>query len=611
MIREERMPRPRRLHLIVFPLAAALGLGFGSCRNDLKVTLATPASPAKGTVAVSFTLSDSKSRLAAVTLEYSTDDGATYLPATTAGKTSGLATGSGTTHSIGWDSLADLGATKKAVALKIAASNSDGPGGSATSGAFLADNSTGSDNLPPTLAIGDPAGEPSPDSILPAATYHGHLLVTFTLADPESDKSSVSVEFSPDGGKSFLTATSADGSSLAGLLAPKAGKTYTFLWDSKADLGSVKKSDVLLRLIPSDGKPGAAAKTGYLPLDNTELVNERGPYLQLVTPSSVLVVWTTGARTTTTLAWGPTPELGSVTSKKESATVHVAELVGLAPGTTYHYKAVSSGTALAGSKFRTSPPPGTPFTFVAFGDCGGGGIAQHTLADKMLALEPDLAVITGDLVYPAGEDYDYTAKFFTPYKKLAARTVFFPSLGNHDHSTASGAAYLKNFHLPTNNPEKSERYYSFDYGDVHFVALDSNLDLSPASPQGKWLAEDLAKTTQAWKIVYWHVPMYSSGEHGSSAGVKAALSDVLTKHGVELVLVGHDHNYERTKPVDGIVHIVTGGGGKSIRSVGKSDFTAYSRSIFHFLHVKVSPAKLEIAAVDMDGKVFDSHVISK
>jgi len=600
--------------LVVALLTAALfGLGAKGCGDSsgLKSTLFTPASPATGLVDVSFELADPGGKPASVALDFSTDGGLSYSAAAISGTTSGLTPGK---HALSWHSLTDLGATKTSVILRIKPSNAEGEGTSSTSGSLLVDNTVGS-NSAPTISISDPTGETTPEAFLPKATYYGHLLVSFTLADAEGDVSSVKAEYSTDGGKIFLLATPADDASMSDLVAPADGKSYSFLWDSKADLGAVK-TDALIRLTASDSKPGSPALSGYLPIHNTALVVERGPYLQAVTPTSMMLIWTTAQRTTTIVDYGPTSDLGTVVGKSESTKLHVIELTGLATGSYYSYMAYSSGTAVGGSKFRTTPGPGTPISFVCIGDSGAGLAAfkifvQEDLAKLMTALEPDLLIHTGDVVYPNGEQKDYTEKYFTPYKALGARTVAFPSLGNHD-MRSDGVAYLKNFFLPTNNPKKDEKYYSFDYGDVHFVALDSTAKFGPTTEQGIWLEADLAKTLQPWKVVYFHHAVYSSGRHGSSLGRRADLAPTMVKYGVDLVLTGHDHHYERTKSIDGTVYIVTGGGGAPLYPYKKSSsFTHTGLSEWHFVHVKASTSKLEVKAISVIGKTIDSFSLSK
>jgi hypothetical protein len=129
--------------------------------------------------------------------------------------------------------------------------------------------------------------------------------------------------------------------------------------------------------------------------------------------------------------------------------------------------------------------------------------------------------------------------------------------------------------------------------------------------QAAWLDADLAANTLPWTIVYGHKPPFSSGEHGNDGGFQTYFVPVLEKHQVPLVLNGHDHDYERTKPQNGVTYVVTGGGGVGVRSVGTSGFTAVSDAVIHFVYVTVSSQELALHAIDGLGHEFDSLVIHR
>jgi hypothetical protein len=167
----------------------------------------------------------------------------------------------------------------------------------------------------------------------------------------------------------------------------------------------------------------------------------------------------------------------------------------------------------------------------------------------------------------------------------------------------NGAPFRDVFNLPDN-----ERWYSYDWGHVHFVALDTEADYST---QMTWLEQDLAATTLPWKIVYMHRPPYSSGMHGSDTTLRNKLKPVVERFGVQLVLAGHDHNYERMKPQNGVAYVVTGGGGIGTRSVGASSFTAFAEDVIHFVYVEVGIDELVLHAIDATGREFDSMVVPR
>jgi 3',5'-cyclic AMP phosphodiesterase CpdA len=131
------------------------------------------------------------------------------------------------------------------------------------------------------------------------------------------------------------------------------------------------------------------------------------------------------------------------------------------------------------------------------------------------------------------------------------------------------------------------------------------------SAQAAWLEADLSRSELPWTVVYSHVPPFSSGAHGDSATFKKVFVPILEKHGVDLVLSGHEHNYERFKPIGGIHYVVTGGGGRYTREVGAGSKTAFSESVLHFVYVEVASNQLEMHAIDGMGTEFDSLLIDK
>ncbi|MCH7587547.1 MAG: metallophosphoesterase family protein, partial [Chloroflexi bacterium] len=339
------------------------------------------------------------------------------------------------------------------------------------------------------------------------------------------------------------------------------------------------------------------------------------------------MVWDTVVAGDSTVEYGTTPDLGLLASASGPSTRHAVQLAGLQPGTTYYYQISANGDILAADTFRTSVSPGsTRFSFAVFGDSGTGNENQMKLAQVMTASSPDLMLHTGDVIYPNGAREDYDAKFFSPYGEIIASVCIFPVAGNHDYMTDDGEPYFDVFYLPSNNPSGTERYYSFDYGDVHFVALDSNIESNKATFKGQeaaemkeWLISDLDATEMRWKVVYLHNPPYSSGsKHGSYLAVREEFSEIFERFNVDVVFSGDDHSYERTAPIrefvgnsNGVVYVVTGGAGANIRSVGVSDFTAYSARRHHFVLVKVTKNKMTFEAIDLGGTVFDKYVINR
>jgi acid phosphatase type 7 len=341
----------------------------------------------------------------------------------------------------------------------------------------------------------------------------------------------------------------------------------------------------------------------------------RQPYLQQVTMSAATLGWVTlqPAGEHVQLMTPPNTARASVPATVEDYALRSAgenqvwtPMQELEPGTIYCYQLADETQALTTpTGFKTAPGPDStePVRFLAFGDSGGGGSDQYALLEQMYTVPYDLMIHTGDIAYDSGTIDQYEDNVFGVYADLFRNIPFMPASGNHDYRTMQGAPFRDVFNLPG-----QEKWYSYDYGRVHFVALDTEADYST---QAKWLEEDLANTKLPWKILYMHKPMYSSGEHGSDTTLRAKIAPIAEKYGVQLILAGHDHNYERMKPQNGVAYVVTGGGGVGTRSVGTSSFTALSVDVIHFVYVEVGLDELVLHAIDATGKEFDSMVVPR
>jgi 3',5'-cyclic AMP phosphodiesterase CpdA len=352
----------------------------------------------------------------------------------------------------------------------------------------------------------------------------------------------------------------------------------------------------------------AAARSLFGAVDGAE-PPPRGPHVQGVAASSAVIAWVGDEPGVGAVEYGETAELGREGVDARVGRRHAVVLSGLDPGRTYHYRVKGINGSSATGRFRTAPVGvDSPFSFAVVGDSGSGGRGQLAVARLLERLEPDLILHTGDVVYPAGEERHYDRRFFAPYRRIIAQVPIFAVLGNHD-VRGGGGAYLDNFHPPRDNPRNTKRYYSFDWGGAHFVALDSELYYGDggASPeeQKAFLEEDLAATRRPWKFAFLHRSPYGSSRHGGDEKVREDLEAVFVRHGVDVVFAGHDHVYERTVPINGVTYVVTGGGGRRLYRAGKSGWTACSRSAHHAVLVRVGGGHLTFEAVEPDGTVFD------
>ncbi|MDB4957527.1 MAG: putative acid phosphatase precursor, partial [Myxococcales bacterium] len=332
-------------------------------------------------------------------------------------------------------------------------------------------------------------------------------------------------------------------------------------------------------------------------------VIHREPYLQQVTPTSAMLGWVTmkpeGERVVvTTPNGGPVAavtadvKLGAQRTAGEKQMW--ARIEGLQPDTVYCYEVTARSPLTKRTGFRTAPAADTPkpIRFLAFGDSGGGTAEQSALRDQMYDVPFDFIIHTGDIAYDNGAIGEFEDNVFGVYAELFRNLALFPSAGNHDYKTMEGAPFSDVFAL---GGRFGEKWYSYDWGRIHFAALDTEADYAT---QAAWLDADLEANQRPWTIVYMHRPLYSSGEHGSDLPLRNALAPILEKHHVQLVLTGHDHDYERMQPQHGVAYVVTGGGGRGTRGVGASGFTAFSEQVIHFLVVEVGVDQLVVHAID-------------
>ena len=247
--------------------------------------------------------------------------------------------------------------------------------------------------------------------------------------------------------------------------------------------------------------------------------------------------------------------------------------------------------------------------FAIIGDSGTGSSAQYRVAkqlwDSHARYPYEFVVMLGDNLYGGSRDTDYKKKFEDPYKPiLDAKIKFYASLGNHD---SSNATLYKLFNM------NGERCYTFSpKPGVRFFALDSNyMDRT----QLAWLEKELAASGSDWKIAFFHHPLYSSGgRHGSDLQLRALLEPLFLKYGVDLVLAGHEHFYERIKPQKGIYYFISGGAGK-LRGgdVGPgSELTAKGFDTgYHFMLMELDKDALHFQAISDQGKTVDSGTLAR
>lgn len=404
------------------------------------------------------------------------------------------------------------------------------------------------------------------------------------------------------------------------------------------------------------------------PATAQELV--RGPYLQRATPTEMTVVWRTDAPTAGQVRYGPSPaDLSEAITTPGNRTDHQAVLGGLEPGQRYCYAIFGDDGRLAGGDdsycFRTAPAGPAPFRFWVVGDSGTATGKQGRVRDAMLVdgqgRLPDVYLHVGDMAYSSGTDEEFTRKFFGMYPRVLRAVPTFPAIGNHegnssDSLTATGP-YYEAYVLPTEGESGglssgTEAYYSWDWGDVHFVALESHrgeLRTEDAAMLA-WLRMDLEATDKTWVVAYFHHPPYTKGSHDSDTEIahiemRERVIPILEAHGVDFVFGGHSHIYERShlahgaydtpttrdghlvddgdgrddrpyhkaEGADGALYVVAGHGGTNVSRDGSTDhpLMAFTELINGTVVVDVEGATMRARNVRIDGVVSDDVRLMK
>jgi hypothetical protein len=243
------------------------------------------------------------------------------------------------------------------------------------------------------------------------------------------------------------------------------------------------------------------------------------------------------------------------------------------------------------------------------GDTGTRNASQNATAKRMDVVSEqgprpfDGFILLGDIIYPNG-NASLAAKSVTiPFAQVLKTAKLIPVLGNHDVMSKEQDQIMRSLGRDT-------RWYVDHVGPVRIIALDSTRVSDPK--QLAFLRKALAEKQPAgtWTIAAMHHPAYSAGEHGSTPQVRRYWVPLFRQAGLRLVLAGHDHDYQRSKPQDGVTYIVSGGGAK-LRPTGRADFTAFSTSQLHFVDLDVYADRLEGKAINQDGDVIDSFTITR
>jgi predicted phosphodiesterase len=364
---------------------------------------------------------------------------------------------------------------------------------------------------------------------------------------------------------------------------------------------------------------------------------QRGPFIQNATTTSMQVIWRTPVPADSAVELGTNENLLATMSDSALTTNHVLTLTNLEPGRAYFYRVKSTAggvTAISPTNcFHTLKASGG-FTFLLLGDGGNGSAGQYAVAHAMEQAGADLVMHCGDVVYPYFTFGLEDTRCLSVYGPMMRSVPFFFVMGDHEvENGALGAAYLATFHLPTNGVSGTDHYYSFEHGDAHFAALwmpwlvplpeMDAYKLSEGSDQYNWLTNDLATSAKPWKFIVLHHMLATSGSHRQDRYngtelydyqvVRNLLLPVAKRYGVQMILSGHDHDYERFNPVEGVQFIVNGSGGGLMNGIIDERDPASSQfyTISGFSKISVQGDTLFLQTIGTNGTAYDYMTLQR
>jgi hypothetical protein len=381
-----------------------------------------------------------------------------------------------------------------------------------------------------------------------------------------------------------------------------------------------------------------AEKNDYLNPKNIHITWENEP------KSTIIVTWQTPFK----LFYKPTVTYGKsindytnqltgkseiCIAKNEITLVHNVELTDLDYNTNYHYKCGDPNFGWSSDyNFNTAPASNKEFTFVSYGDSRSGIDERLRVKDAIKTTNPAFILHSGDLINYGGS-YNQWDIFFENMQDLISNSPLMPSIGNHDLLIPGKISpyFYKFFSLPNN-----ERWYSFDYGNCHFVFLNSEeriMNIMSFSPQIRWLKNDLQEADEnpeiLWKFVVFHRPPYNSGtSHGNDTLIRKYWCPIFDEYNVDIVFNGHEHIYERTYPLlnneitdfntqsyqnpDGTIYVITGGAGAPLYNPAGGWWTVTQNKSLHFCKINIkSDNSLEVEVLTEKLELIDEFIILK
>jgi len=338
-----------------------------------------------------------------------------------------------------------------------------------------------------------------------------------------------------------------------------------------------------------------------------------GPYLQAVKTDSICVLVECNSNDAVIVEYGVNGSYDNFVSTEDVSTttlttyVHRVKLSGLKPNTLYNYRALQGKSKSLGYNFRTAVNEGTSFRFAWMADCRTGTDIHDIISMRIKKEKPYFSLYGGDLC--SGGSYEsFKNEFFRKNElELIAEVPFFNTVGNHEGNTKNTIAFTQS---PL-SASSSNRYYSFDYGDLHVLVLNTEMPFYPDSPQYKFAEKNLAATRKIWKVVTSHVPVYCCGDYGDNKRLIYMANNVFEPNKVDIVISGHSHFYQHNL-VNGIHYMIIGSAGAPLAEP-KDDCSYVIKSLrdYNYAIVDVSPTNFHMVVYNAEGSIIDTIDLKK
>lgn len=350
-----------------------------------------------------------------------------------------------------------------------------------------------------------------------------------------------------------------------------------------------------------------------------------GPFLQNIAPGQVTVVWETDSACNGEVRYGKSEQYDLIEKSNIESKIHVIQLKNLEPETEYHYEvsAGNNGSLISGgdSRFTTAVYPGTPVSFGVYSDSQYSAVTHEKIARLLYEKKPAFVLHAGDISSTGMDKNNLLQQFFIPARDLLRHVPFYLAKGNHEYFGKKNDENGKGLLIDQYLAYPGKDFYSFDFGNCHVVALNTNVTIKPGSEQYTWLEQDLKNSGKPWKFVFFHHPIYFIGKQKDYSPDKYAfLPPIFEKYNVSIVFNGHFHHYVRSHPLhnndvsnNGVYYVISGGGGGSLtdRDEDLPAWVAKTEKTHNFIMVYINKNRLTFKAFDGEGNIIDAFVVNR